>query len=539
MTAWITEVDPATVAAAQEAARDLPLGGARLAVKDNIDVAGLPTTAAHPAFARGVAARSAAVVERLVAAGAVVAGKANLDQFATGLVGTRSPYGACANPFVGDRIAGGSSSGTALAIALGLAELGLGTDTAGSGRVPAALCGLVGLKPTPGLLPVSGVVPACPSLDCVSIMARTLTDAFRAMGMAAGPDPTDPWSRTPPLGTPVVGSGPLRVGIPTEVDLDGLDASARAAWKTALGDLARLGPLVEVDLTPYLDAGRLVYGSFVAERWLAVGEFLAGHPEGADPTVASIIASGEAISAARHIDEQQLLRRLRGAVAGWWGDIDVVVVPTVGEVPTLADVAADPVGVNNRLGRFTTGCNPLDLCAAAAPAGTRDDGVPFGVTFLGPAFADPLVAAAAARLLGEPDPAPPPWTGWTTVAVVGAHLSGQPLNGQLTERGGRLLRTTTTSERYRLAALPTTPAKPGMTRVADGEVGAAIEVEVWALPIDGFGDFVRLIPSPLLIGTVELADGSTTPGFLCESWAVADAPDITSYGGWRRYLAGT
>ncbi|MCU1488195.1 MAG: aspartyl-tRNA(Asn)/glutamyl-tRNA (Gln) amidotransferase subunit [Actinomycetia bacterium] len=515
---WITEVTDAAA-------------GTRLAVKDNVDVAGLPTTCAHPAFAY-TPSTSATAVQRLVDAGAVVVGKANLDQFATGLVGTRSPYGVVANPHVPDRVAGGSSSGSAAAVALGLADLAIGTDTAGSGRVPAALCGVVGLKPTVGLVPNDGVVPACASLDCVSIFARTVGEAAEALDRIAG------GARPIPTGTPVAPTGSLRIGVPPASQLWALDDHAAAAWDRAGKELDALGTVVEVDLTAYLQAGQLVYGpAYLPERHAAVGRFLAAHPDGADPSVAEIIAWGAEVDAAASAAERLRLPALAASVARWWADVDVVAIPTVGEAPTIDAVAADPIGINRRLGTFASGANPLDLCAAAVPCGFRDDGIPFGVTFLGPAFADPVVALAAARLAGEPDPPPPSWAGWTDIAVVGAHLAGQPLNWQLTDRGGHLVKAIATAPTYKLVALPTEPPKPGMVRVAEG--GAAIATEVWRLPTDGFGSFVAAIPQPLGIGTVDLADGTQVHGFLCEDIATDGAPDITHHGGWLAYLAQT
>jgi allophanate hydrolase len=324
--------------------------------------------------------------------------------------------------------------------------------------------------------------------------------------------------------------------VPAAAQLWALDTDAVAAWDRAVKELGALGSVVEVDLTPYLEAGQLVYGpAFLPERHVAVGRFLASHPDGADPTVAEIIGWGADIDAATSAAERLRLPALAAAVADWWSEVDVVAAPTVGEAPTLEEVAADPVGVNRRLGTFTAGANPLDLCAAAVPCGERDDGVPFGVTFLGPAFADPVVAAAAARLAGEPDPPPPPWAGWTDIVVVGAHLAGQPLNWQLTDRGGHLVRSVSTAPEYRLVALPTVPPKPGLVRVTDG--GASIATEVWRLPTDGFGSFVAAIPAPLGIGKVVLEDGLEVAGFLCEPWALEGAPDITHHGGWLAYLA--
>jgi allophanate hydrolase len=540
--AWITVpasdavlADAAEVASRAACGDELPLAGLTLAVKDNIDVGGLPTTAAHPHFNRFPTA-SATAVSRLTDAGAVVVGKTNLDQFATGLVGTRSPYGACRNALDPTRVAGGSSSGSALAVALGEVDAALGTDTAGSGRVPAALNGIVGLKPTRGLVSNAGVVPACRSLDCVSVLARSVEVAAAVLAAAAGPDPTDPWSRTPPRGTTAVPAGPLRVGLPRPEQLRTLDPAAESAWIAALDVIAKLGPTIEVDLDPYLAAGDLLYGSaMIAERYDAVGEFLATHPDGADPTVATLIGAARDLPAHQLAGDMDRVHRHAAALAPTWDLVDVIAIPTVGEAPTLAEVAADPIGVNARLGRFTNGCNILDLCASAVPCGVRADGIPFGITFLAPAFADAVVAAAAARMLGEPDPPLAPWDGTTTIVVVGAHLRGQPLNHQLVDRGAQFVRAVRTAPVYRLHALPTTPPKPGLVRTMDG--GSAIDAELWTLPVDGFGAFVGGVPSPLTIGRVELDDGTTHSGFLCEDIAAAAAPDITHYGSWPAYLS--
>ena len=536
--AWITRTEAAAVFEAGMRAPDGRVAGWTLAVKDNIDVAGVSTTAGHPAYAY-TPASSAPAVQALVGAGAVVVGKTNMDQFATGLVGTRSPYGVCRNPHATDRIAGGSSSGSAIAVAVGAADIGLATDTAGSGRVPAALCGIVGLKPTRGLVSTRGVVPAIAGLDCVSVFARTVGEAAIALDLAAAFDPDDPWSRIPVRAGGVVVPAPLRLGVPRAVDLDGLDAHAASAWRDAIEALGCLGPITEIDCSAYLEAGALLYqGAFVAARWNAFGEFLLSHPDGADPTVAGIVRAARELPASALAADLERLHQCRRVFARMWDTIDVLAVPTTGLAPTVDAVAADPIGVNTALGRFTNGTNLLDLCAAAVPAGRRADGIPFGVTFLGPAFADARVATAAARLNGEPDPPPPAscrsdGVGNATIVVIGAHLSGQPLNHQLTSRGGRLVRAIPTAPVYRLYALPTDPPKPGMVRVDEG--GAAIEAELWLMPRDRFGDFVLDVAAPLVIGTVELADGSRHPGFLCEAVATAHAPDITRYGGWLAY----
>jgi allophanate hydrolase len=532
--AWITPADAEAVRAEASGRNPAdPLSGWTLAVKDNIDVAGFPTTAGHPAFTRAPAT-SAPAVQALVDAGAIVVGKTNLDQFATGLVGTRSPYGVCRNPHAPDHIAGGSSSGSAVAVAVGAADIGVGTDAAGSGRVPAALCGIVGLKPTRGLVSTRGVVPAVAGLDCIAVLARSVGEAATALDVMARFDPADPWSRRPPAGTPALGADQLRVGVPRAVDLVDLDADASRAWHVALDALAQLGPLREVDLSAYLSAGALLYqGAFVAARRHAFGEFLATHPDGADPTVARIVDAARGLAADALVADIEELQQLRRVFSQVLDTVDVVAVPTVGSAPTLAAVAGDPVGVNTALGRYTNGANLVDLCAAAVPAGTRADGLPFGLTFLGPAFSDAIVATAAARFGGEPDPTTPWWTACATVVVIGAHLAGQPLNHQLTSRGGRRLGQTHTAPVYRLYALASEPPKPGLVRVEEG--GAAIAAELWQLPRDRFGEFVLDVAAPLTIGTVELADGSHHPGFLCEGVAAVSAPDITHYGGWLAY----
>jgi allophanate hydrolase len=403
------------------------------------------------------------------------------------------------------------------------------------------------------------VVPAVAGLDCVSVLARSVGLAAAALALAAGPDADDPWSLTPPPSTPVVDGGRLRMGIARNLPSDpaepaerarptGLDGPGAAAWAEAVTTLDALGSLVEIDVDPYLDAGTLLYtGAFVAARWAAFGQFLTDHPEGGDPTVASIVGRGRELPAHHLVSDLGRLRSLAAKFAEVWSDVDVVAVPTVGMAPTIAGVAADPIGINAALGRWTSGTNLLDLCAAAVPCGWRSDGVPFSVMFLGPAWADPVVAAAGARLLGEPDPAPPPWVGWSTIVVVGAHLSGQPLNRELTRRAARLVRRVATAPSYRLFALPTDPPKPGLVRVsptAEGsgaEVsgpGVSVEGELWTMPLAGFGDFVRHVPPPLTIGTVALSDGSQHPGFLCEPIGLEGAPDISAYGGWLAYREG-
>lgn len=532
MTTWITRRPPDEVAAEVAAADPgLPLGGLRLGVKDNIDVAGLPTTAGCPAFSYDPAG-SATVVERLVAAGATVAGKTNLDQFATGVVGTRSPYGAVESPLAPGHVSGGSSSGSAVAVATGEVDLALGTDTAGSGRVPAALCGVVGLKPTRGWLSTRGVVPACRSLDCVSVFAADVALAARALEVAAGYDDADPWSREEPADAG--GRTVRRLGVPPAAVLDACchPLVAQAFRDLDLGD----HDVVEVDLDPYLEAGTLLYdGAFVAERYAAVGAFVEAHPDDVDPVVGAIIRAASAVPAHALAADLERLATLRRQTEVIWEQVDVVVLPTAPLHPTLAEVAADPTGTNAALGRFTNGTNLLDWCAAAVPVGTRADGLPFGISVLGPAWTDRAVWAAAAALahLPAPDVAPDVEI---HLVVCGAHLEGQPLHHQLEQRRARLVARTATAPRYRMHELATDPPKPGLLRVPHGQ-GASIEVEVWALDATSFGTFVAAVPPPLTIGTVELADGSWAKGFLCEGHALAGTTDITHRGGWRAWLA--
>ncbi|MEU5307343.1 allophanate hydrolase [Streptomyces sp. NPDC021562] len=499
----------------------LPLAGRLFAVKGNIDVRGLPTTAGCPAYAYEPAA-DAPVVARLRAAGALVLGTTNLDQFATGLVGTRSPYGAVRNAIDPTRISGGSSSGSAVAVALGIVDFALGTDTAGSGRIPAAFNGIVGLKPTRGLVPTAGVVPACASLDCVTVFARTLAEAEQALGHAARP-PERPLP-LPPQRTP----GPWRIAVPPLEQLGELDEGWAAAYEAAADRLTAAGASVRpLDLAPFTEAAAMLYeGAFVAERYTAVGAFvdksISSGGEGLDPTVAGIITRARDIPAHRLFADQERLADLRARALAELADADALLLPTAPGHPTLAEVAADPLGANARLGRFTNSTNLFDLAAVAVPAG-EVNGLPFGVMLIGPAFTDDRLAAIARAL--EPR---------VSLAVLGAHLTGQPLNAQLLAQGAVLDRTTTTAPAYRLHALRTDPPKPGLVYVGEG--GAAIETEVWTLPAQGLGRLLATLPRPMALGTVELADGTTAPGFLCEPGALADAEDITRYGGWRNYL---
>jgi allophanate hydrolase len=515
------------------AGEDLPLAGKAFAVKDNIDVAGMPTTAACPAYSYEPEA-SAPAVERLVEAGAILIGKTNLDQFATGLVGTRSPYGAVRDARRPEYVSGGSSSGSAVAVALGQVDIALGTDTAGSGRVPAAFQGIVGVKPTRGLVPTTSVVPACRSLDCVSVFAPDLATAELALAVIAGPDPSDPLSRVPPSDVPLASTGP-RVGAPPLAALDGLTDEGRAAFDAARESLAAAGAeVVDIDPSPLLQAGALLYGgAFVAERHAAVGAFVEAHLDEVDPAVRRIIAAAASATASEYFADAERLDRLALAARNLFADLDVVLLPTTAAQPTIAAVEADPLGENAKLGVYTTNANLLDLCAVALPAGEADGGR-FGVQVLAPAFHDAVAADIAGLLTRQAREARP---AGIELFVAGAHLSGMPLNHQLTERGARLLGDARTAPRYRLFALATEPPKPGVVRVADG--GASLPGELWALSPAALGTFLAAIPKPMALGEVELDDDRTVVGFLCEPLALEDAEDITAHGGWRAYRAGS
>jgi allophanate hydrolase len=517
---------------------DLPLYGIPFAVKDNIDVAGAPTTAACPAFAY-VPAESSTVVAKLLAAGAIPLGKTNLDQFATGLVGTRSPYGACSSVFDERYISGGSSSGSAVAVAADLVTFSLGTDTAGSGRVPAAFNNLVGLKPTRGALSTAGVVPACRTLDCVSIFARNCAEAAAVMEAAAAFDPKDGYSR--PTGQRRAWSQQgFRFGVPADDQLQffGDDHSA-AGYYAAVERMESLGGTrVEFDYRPFRDTAQLLYsGPWVAERFAAIRDFLAGHPDALHPVTARIIAGAQAISAADTFAAIYRLADLARQAQAEWSRMDFMLLPTAGTHYTHAEVAADPLGANTNLGYYTNFVNLLDLAAVAVPAGTRGGSMPFGVTLIGPAWSDDALLETADRFHqrdGVPAVAYCP-RGYVALAVCGAHLTGQPLNWQLTQAGAFLIEACQTSADYKLYALQgTTPAKPGLARVASG--GAAIEVEVWAVPEETFGRFVAAVPPPLGIGSCTLAGGRIVKSFIAEPIALSDALDITSTGGWRAWL---
>jgi allophanate hydrolase len=551
---WIALVEKET---AKERARQAPRGplyGIPFAVKDNIDVAGMPTTCACPAFAY-TAERSATAVERLQAAGAILIGKTNLDQFATGLNGTRSPYGIPTSVFDPDYISGGSSSGSAVVVASGLVSFSLGTDTAGSGRVPAGFNNIVGLKPTKGLISTRGLVPACKSQDTISIFALTVADATKVAESAIAFDKEDCFSRSdaPPFAVESVGR-PLKVGVPNSPLSFFEDSEYRRLYLHTIDRLAGLGvEITPFNYTPFRDTATMLYdGPWVAERLYAI-ENLPEHE--LNPVVGDIIRGGRSKTALQTFESLYRLASLRQAADAEWKRMDVMLLPTAGTTYKISDMLSDPIRLNSNLGTYTNFVNLLDLAALAVPAGFRDDGIPFGVTLIGRAFSDGKLATIGdavhralldAKLGGTQAvlsdtkrvAVHPAKKKTVQVAVVGAHLSGQPLNGQLTERDAIFRETSRTAAGYRLYALPgTTPPKPGL--VYEGTGPGAIEVEIWEMDDAAFGSFVALIPAPLGIGTLVLEDGQQVKGFLCESHATVGAEDITSFGGWRAWLSRT
>ncbi|WP_067699513.1 allophanate hydrolase [Nocardia jejuensis] len=540
---WITlraEADVRTEALALEdrlaAGEVLPLAGLLVAVKDNTDVAGLPTTAGCPEFAY-TPADTASAVRRLVTAGALVLGKTNLDQFATGLVGTRSPYGAVRNAAHPELISGGSSSGSAVAVALGIADVGIGTDTAGSGRVPAAFNGIVGIKATLGVIPVHGVVPACADYDALTVFAATLDLATRAAAVMAGPEPRDPRSRTWPSDVPLAAPQVPRLAVPAPSNLAPLSEAYREAFDRTVAAALDAGCKVEpVDIAPLLEAALLLYdGAIVAERHAAVGQFLETRPAGADPIVAAIIAAAANTTGPAFAADLDILARARVAAATLLEPFDALLLPTTTEHPSLAAVEADPMGINRRLGTYTNFCNLLDLAAVAIPGSRTDTGEPFGVMLVVPAFADQVAVDIAARL-GNDSPAPLLVDRGVHLAVFGAHLRGQPLHWQLEELGARFAGTVRTTDAYRLTALATTPLKPGLVRTNPGQ-GAPITGELFLVSEAGLGRFLAALPAPMALTGIELEDGRSVVGFTATHDATGTAADITGHGGWIAYLS--
>ncbi|SAK78324.1 urea amidolyase [Caballeronia catudaia] len=531
----------------------LPLYGIPFAIKDNIDLAGIETTAACPAFAY-TPTESATVVARLVALGAIPLGKTNLDQFATGLNGTRSPYGKCRNSVHSDYPSGGSSAGSSLAVALGVASFALGTDTAGSGRVPAALNNLVGLKPTKGVLSTAGVVPACRTLDCVTFFTATATEASELLALTAQTDPRDAYSRRNPqwngaraFGKPVT----FRFGVPAQPEFDGC-AESRALFAKARAMLqAAGGEAVEIDFAPFVEAARLLYqGPWVAERYSVTEELMKTQPDAVLPVIRDVLAQAPGATAVELFRAQYRLQALKAVCDTALDTLDFVLTPTYPRPVTLAELERDPIGANSLLGHYTNFVNLLDYAAVATPTGFMKNGLPWGVTVFGRAFTDQYLLGiadllqrvsgiacvgnneidAAARGAASNDR--------MHLAVCGAHMQGLPLNRDLLCRDARLVRATRTASSYRLCALPPSAdgaRRPGMWRVEND--GAEIAIEVWEMPSSQFGSFIATVPSPLALGKIEAADGSWITGFLCEPYGVQSAEDITAFGGWRAWLA--
>ncbi|CAN5775174.1 allophanate hydrolase [soil metagenome] len=532
MAVWISRRPQADVEAelAQSVVAGGPLAGIRLAVKDNVDVAGLPTTAACPEFAYQPPA-DAPVVAALRAAGAVVLGKTNLDQFATGLVGTRSPYGAVSDSRRPEYISGGSSAGSAVAVALGEADIAIGTDTAGSGRVPAGLQGIVGIKPTVGVISTDGVVPACESYDCVTIFAADLELANRAMAAMAAGAPAREW----PADTAFAAPPKPVVAVPDE--LPGLDADWRQAFTDAVARLAEAGAqIVKVDIAQFLAAAKLLYdGALVSERYAAVGEFIDGHQDAAvDPVVKGIVTGARDIPAHRLVRDRREVEELRRAAMAHLDGADAMMVPTAPMHPRIDEVAADPVGVNSKMGIYTNFCNLFDMCAVSVPAGTAGD-AQFGVTIVGRAFHDAVALDIAAMIMDIEAPQqvwPLAAAASTELTVFGAHLRGGALVHQLTDVGARWAGEVVTAPRYRMTVLDTVPVKPAIVRVADGDTGAALSGHRWLLSPAALGIFLAGLPAPMQLGKVEFSDGAWRTAFGCDGAAAAGGKDISSYGSW-------
>ncbi|MCL2893646.1 allophanate hydrolase [Brenneria tiliae] len=548
------EQEPYLAALERQSPASLPLYGIPFAIKDNIDLAGIPTTAACPAYAY-VPPKSATIVEQLIALGAIPVGKTNLDQFATGLNGTRSPYGECRNSVRPDYPAGGSSAGSALAVALGLASFALGTDTAGSGRVPAALNNLVGLKASKGLISTAGVVPACRTLDCVTFFTASAAEASQLLELTARRDPDDPYSRANPqwndagaFGLPRPG---FRFGVPDKLEFLGCPESP-ALFAAAVERLKALGGIpVGIDFSPFLEAATLLYeGPWTAERYSVAGELIERRPDAVLPVIRDVLAEAPRRSAVDAFRAQYRLQALKTLCDRTMADVECVLTPAYPRAVTLDELHAEPVKRNADLGYYTNFMNMLDYAAVALPAGFQANGLPWGVTLFGRVFTDQYLLSLAAAwqrsqslpLVGgqtpnETAPQRVARDDRTRLVVCGAHLAGQPLNGQLLRRGGRLLQATQSAPHYRLYALAGgSPLRPGMVRVDDG--GGAIEVEVWELPSAELGSFLTGIPAPLGLGKVQLSDGSWETGFICEQYGLKDAEDITHLKGWRAYLNG-
>jgi allophanate hydrolase len=516
----------------------LPLAGVPFAAKDNIDVAGFETTAACPAFAYSPAA-SATVIDRLIDAGALCVGKTNLDQFATGLVGTRSPYGIPRNAYNLSYVSGGSSSGSSIVVAAGLVPFALGTDTAGSGRVPAAFNHLIGLKPSKGRWSTSGLVPACRTLDCITVFTDGTADARLLDGVLAAFDPADPWSK--PLSDQPLAR--KKIGVPRRDQRVWFgDLESEYLYDRALEKLASVGDIVEIDLAPFQEAAQLLYGGpWVAERTAAMARMLSENPDAVDPTVRSVVEQGLSKSAVELFNGIYRMAEIKRHADTMWSSIDLLAFPTTGTTYRVAELMASPVALNSNLGFYTNFVNLLDMAAVAVPAGVRSNATGFGITLIGPADTDRALLDTADVWFAAADlPSPPPLDlegkmQTVKLAVVGAHLKDMPLHWQLTSRNATFVGAFETAPTYRLYAMAdSVPPKPALIHSEDG---GPIAVEVYELGVAEFGSFVVDVPPPLAIGTVTLADGSSVKGFVAEPRALTGAQDITSLGGWRAFIA--
>ncbi|EQM77152.1 allophanate hydrolase [Stutzerimonas stutzeri] len=545
------ELEPYLAALEGKTPAELPLYGIPFAIKDNIDLAGIPTTAACPAFAY-TPDTNATIVGQLIALGAIPMGKCNLDQFATGLNGTRSPYGECRNSVHPEYPSGGSSAGSSLAVALGVATFALGTDTAGSGRVPAALNNLVGLKASKGLISTAGVVPACRTLDCVTFFTATAGEASRLLALTARHDPRDEYSRANPSwnDSSAFGKvGAFRFGVPTELEFLGCPESPALFAATVEHLKAMGGEPVEIDFAPFLEAARLLYeGPWVAERYSVAGELIEQQPHAVLPVIKAVLEKAPGTTAVQLFQAQYRLQQLKAICDRIMAEVDCVLTPAYPRPVTLNELHAEPVKRNSDLGYYTNFMNMLDYGAVAVPAGVMQNGLPWGVTLFGRVFTDQYllsladalqrqhsVALIGGHLVASPAPQNPSRNDRARVVVCGAHLDGLPLNWQLKQRGGKLLQATQSSPDYKLYALAGGPPfRPGMVRVTEG--GVAIEVEVWEIPSSELGSFLTGIPAPLGLGNVQLANGRWETGFICEPYGLEDAVDITACGGWRAYV---
>jgi len=547
----IEELEPFLAALDNKTSAELPLYGIPFAIKDNVDLAGIPTTAACPAFAY-TPETSATIVEQLIALGAIPLGKTNLDQFATGLNGTRSPYGECRNSLHPDYPSGGSSAGSSLAVALGLCTFALGTDTAGSGRVPAALNNLVGLKASKGLISTAGVVPACRTLDCVTFFTASAAEASQLLALTAKLDPRDEYSRANPLWNDGSAFGQVksfRFGVPKQLEFLGCPESP-ALFAATVDQLKAIGgEPVEVDFSPFLEAARLLYeGPWVAERYSVAGALIEQQPDAVLPVIKAVLEKAPGTTAVQLFQAQYRLQQLKATCDRIMAEVDCVLTPTYPRPVTLAELHAEPVKRNSDLGYYTNFMNMLDYAAVAIPAGVMGNKLSWGVTLFGRVFtdqyllslADALQRQTALKLIGgnaldTPAPQNPARNDRARIVVCGAHLDGLPLNWQLRQRGARLLEATRSAPDYQLYALAGGPVlRPGMVRVAEG--GAAIAVEVWDIPSSELGSFLTGIPAPLGLGKVQLEDGRWETGFICEPCGLEGAQDITGFGGWRAYL---